>query len=393
MIPHVRALLVLVVVVMVVAVAGCGSGTVGPGDDGGGTPAVDAPPGSAVDARVGGPDGPTPTGDPATGPGDGSNLTCGGASFSTNATFYQDISNATLDPESDTIMNALDAIGWADPGSQQDLGIDFSFEINCADSGVARRAYVQNGDNQPDCDFAPVPLVPGGKTEGSGDYECSGGDCHLIVYQSGRLYELYQADVTGGMATGGDFTGTCLAIWDLAHDYWDPATNPSPNYSRGDACDGGNAADLPIAPMLITREELQAAIDGDGIIHHALRFTMKNSRIRSSGYVHPATHYGFGGTTGGEDTLPTGARLRLRGDYPLGDLPNDEARVVARTLQRYGMYLADGGNIYISATTDASDLVGRTAVGALRPHDFQMVDGGRRIARHDYDCNRTPITN
>jgi hypothetical protein len=57
------------------------------------------------------------------------------------------------------------------------------------------------------------------------------------------------------------------------------------------------------------------------------------------------------------------------------------------------MYLTDGGNIYISATTDAADVVGGSALGAIRPRDFEMVAGGQRIGRHDYDCDRTPITN
>ena len=339
-----------------------------------------------------GPDAAPPTGDPATGPGGGSNLTCGGSSFPSDALPYQDISAAPADPESAAIMAALDARSWGDPGDRPTLGIDFSFEINCAATGIVRRVYTQVGDNQPDCDLAAVPLPLGGKIEGADNYDCSGGDCHLIVYQGTRLYELYQAGITGGASIGGTFTGGCLAIWDLTRDYWS-AANHSPSYSRGDACDGGTAADLPIAPMLLTSEELTAAMAGDGIIHHALRFTIKNNRIRSTAYVHPATHYGFGGTTGGPDTLPTGARLRLRGDYNLAGLPNNAARVVARTLQHYGMYLVDGGNIYISATTDASALISGSAVGALQPRDFEMVGGGRRIARHDYSCDRTPITN
>jgi serine/threonine-protein kinase len=332
-----------------------------------------------------------PTGDPATGTGGGSNLTCGHSSFPSNATLYQDISTAAVDSQSATIMNALDARNWGDSGKRQTLGIDFSFEVNCAAPSVTRRTYTQTDDTQPDCDLAPVPVPSGGKTEGAGDYACDGGDCHLIVYQGTRLYELYQADITGGAATGGTFTGNCLAIWDLTRDYWSPA-NHSPDYSRGDACDGGTAADLPIAPMLITTDELNAALAGDGIIHHALRFTIDNNRISSSAYVHPATHYAFSGTTGGTDSLPTGARLRLRGDYKLDGL-NAAAQVVARTLQHYGMYLTDGGNIYISATTDAADVIGGSVLGAIRPKDFEMVGGGQRIGRNDYDCNRTPITN
>jgi hypothetical protein len=332
-----------------------------------------------------------PIGDPATGPGGGRNLTCGRSSFPPNATFYQDISAAEVDSESAKILSALESRNWGDSGDRQTLGIDFSFEVNCAITSVLRRAYTQDGDNQPDCDLAAVPLPIGGKIEGAGDYSCSGGDCHLIVYQSTRLYELYQAGITGGAAIGGVFTGGCLAIWDLTRDYWAPS-NHSPNYSRGDTCDGGTAADMPIAPMLLTAEELNAAMADDGIIHHALRFTIKNNRIRSTGYVHPATHYGFGGTTGGDDTMPTGARLRLRGDYNLASLPNNAARVVARTLQHYGMYLVDGGNVYISGTTDLSSVISGSALGAIRPRDFEMVGGGKRIGSHDYSCDRTPIT-
>lgn len=346
----------------------------------------------ACDGGETGGDAGVPMGDPATGPGGGRNLACGGASFAPEATLYQDISAAALDPESHMIMAALDARSWGDASDRTTLGIDFSFEINCAASDVVRRAYQQDGDNQPDCDLAAVPLPLGGKIEGAGDYDCSGGDCHLIVYQGTRLYELYQASVTGGVGTGGTFTGACLAIWDLTHDYWGPS-NHSPSYSRGDACDGGTAADLPIAPMLLTTEELDSALANDGIIHHALRFTIKNNRIRSTGYVHPATHYAFSGTSGGDDTLPMGARIRLRADYNLASLPDDAARVVARTLQHYGMYLVDGGNIYLSATTDVSDRIGGSAMAALKPRDFEMVNAGRRIGPHDYDCNRTPVTN
>jgi len=177
-----------------------------------------------------------PTGDPATGPGGGSNLICNHSSFPPNATLYQDVSAAPVDSQSKTIMAALDARNWGDPGERQTLGVDFSFEFNCAAPSVTRRMYTPTDDTQPDCDLAAVPVPSGGKTEGSDNYACDGGDCHMIVYQGTRLYELYQANIIGGAATGGTFQGTCLAIWDLTRDYWSPA-NHSPNYSRGDACD------------------------------------------------------------------------------------------------------------------------------------------------------------
>jgi hypothetical protein len=299
-----------------------------------------------------------------------------------SSVFYQDISKASVDSESKTLLDALEAKGWGDPGKRQALGIDFSFEINVADPSVPRRAFMQDPGALPDCDTAPVPLVPGGKTEGADNYSCSGGDCHLIVFQGTRLYELYQADVTSGMATGGEFTGSCLVVWDLTRDYWKPQAPP--NFSRGDGCNGADAGDMPIAPLLLTSEELAAKE-----VKHALRFTISNNRIRSGVYVHPATH--IGGPSGGSDTLPYGARLRLRADYDLSSLPSDAARAVAKALQTYGMFLADGGNIYVSATTSASDAIGGSALGALMPKDFEMIDGGTRIDWHGQNCTRTPI--
>jgi hypothetical protein len=127
-----------------------------------------------------------------------------------------------------------------------------------------------------------------------------------------------------------------------------------------------------------------------GAIKHALRFTIDNNRIASSVYVRPATH--LGGPTGGSNMLPYGARLRLRANYPLASLPNDHARTVAKALQTYGMYLADGGNIYISATSDASDLINNSILTSLTPGDFEMVDGGARIDADSQDCSHVPIT-
>jgi serine/threonine-protein kinase len=300
------------------------------------------------------------------------------------AVFYQDVSKAALDSESKTILDALQASGWGDPGKRQTLGVDFSFEINVADPSVPRRAFTEDPGALPDCDTAPVPLVPGGKTEGSDNYACSGGDCHLLVYQGTRLYELYQSDVTSGVATGGSFTGSCLVVWDLTKDYWKP--QPPPSFGRGDGCNGADAGDMPIAPLLLTLDDLNA-----GEVKHALRFTISNDRIRSSVYVHPATH--IGGPTGGADTLPYGSRLRLRADYDLGSLPNDAARAVAKALQTYGMFLADGGNIYVSATTEASNAIGGSDLGALQPSDFEMVAGGQRIDWHSQSCTRTPVAN
>jgi len=278
-----------------------------------------------------------------------------------------------------TGLQALQASGW---GSGP--GIDVSFNVLDADSSVARRAFQNNGDS-PDCDTSPVPLPAGGAIEGHSDYHCSDGeDCHLLVYQGSRLYELYQADVSTGSATGGTFSGGCLVVWDLTHDYWQPAAPP--NFSRGDHCNGADAADMPIAPLLLTADDIKS-----GEVAHALRFTIPNPHIRAGVYVHPATH--IGGPTGGSDQLPYGARLRLRKDFDLSSLPSEPARMVARALQRYGMFLADGGNLYISGTTDLPDVISTQSIRSIKATDFEMVDGGQRIDWSSYQCKRTVISN
>jgi hypothetical protein len=357
---------------------GAGKGGGGAGTNGGG---ATNPGGANASGGVNtGGSGAGSAGAPSGGAGPG-----GAQAFLANAPFYQDISKAKLDDESAKLIAALDAIGWGDAGKRTTLGIDFSFNINTAELGLAPRAFTKAaGFYSPDCDSAPVPLPIGGKGEGVDNYTCGGGDdCHLFVYQSTRLFELYQSNITGGLPLGGTFTAKCLVVWDLTKDYW--VAQAPPNYSRGDGCTGADAAGLPMAPLVLTKQDIAS-----GNVKHALRFTIDNNRIAETVYVHPATH--LGGPTGGSDMLPYGARLRLRGDYDLASLPNANARTVAKALQTYGMYLSDGGNIYVSATADAVDLINNSILTALKPRDFEMVDGGARIDAGSQDCKHVPIT-
>jgi serine/threonine-protein kinase len=307
----------------------------------------------------------------------------GSGPFPSTSTFYQDISQAMVDPESTTIMTSLLA-AWPGGSGTSGLGIDPSMVILNAAASVARRPF-DNGGDDPDCDAAPVPLPAGGHIEGStGDYSCDGGDCHLLVYQGARLYELYQADVSTGLATGGTFSGGCLVVWDLTHDYWQPATPPG--FSRGDHCNGADAADIPIAPLTLTAADLQSGQP----IRHAFRFTIPNAQIRAAVYVHPATH--IGGPTGGADKIPYGARLRLKSTVNISTL-SAAGQAVARALQTYGMFLTDGGNLFLTATEDVAPLISASALRGFRATDFEMVTGGPRYNWRDYQCTRTVITN
>jgi serine/threonine-protein kinase len=162
-----------------------------------------------------------------------------------------------------------------------------------------------------------------------------------------------------------------------------------PPSGRGEQCTSADAAGYPIAPLLFTADEVAA-----GRIDHAIRFILPNATIRAGEYVHPATH-GTRATTGPKEAPPYGVRLRLRANYPLETLPNEAARVVARAMQRYGMLLADGGRVALTAQGDRftrakwAGLLDALDLRALRPRDFEMIEAGERIPLTN-DCVRNP---
>lgn len=258
------------------------------------------------------------------------------------------------------------------------MQIDFSIEVLDATPTTPYLTFNPTSDFfTPDCDHVPMPVPPGGALEGETGYAClSDGDCHLIVadWQRMQLFEMWRADIRGSV-----FNGGCLAVWDMTRVY-----GPS---GRGEQCTSADAAGYPIAPLLFSADEVQA-----GEIAHAIRFILPNAEIRKGFYVHPATH--VGGPGGPASAPPYGARLRLRADYPISTLPKG-AQVVARAMQRYGMLLADGGQIALTARSDRftkakwSGLLGALDLSALKPSDFEMVAGGTRITVTN-DCVRNP---
>ncbi len=298
-----------------------------------------------------------------------------GPYFPLDAPWYTDISNAPVDPQSTAVISWLSSVGGWGGGAMQ---IDFTIEVLEASSMTPFRTFVPTDDfYEPDCDEAAVPVPAGGALEGETGYECeSDGDCHLLVVhpESRKLYEMWRANIVGA-----NFFGGCLAVWDMSITY--------PENGRGQDCTSADAAGYPIAPLLFSADEVAA-----GVIGHAIRFILPNGRIRDGIYVYPSTH-STGPTSGPPTAPPYGARLRLRANYPLASLPNEGARVVARALQKYGMLLADGGTIALTAQSDQftaakwNGLLGPHDLAALQVSDFVMVDGGERFL-YTGDCVR-----
>lgn len=294
--------------------------------------------------------------------------------FPADSPWYRDVSGAPVDAESATVIPWLDAQGFG----LGRLQIDFSLEVLEADASAPMRSFTATDDfYEPDCDQAQVPVPAGGALEGESGYACEGdGDCHLLVVHrpTQRLFEMWRANITGA-----GFRGGCLAVWDMTRSY--------PPNGRGEQCSSADASGFPIAPLLFSADEVAA-----GHVDHAIRFILPNARIRSRTYVYPASH-ATGAASGPASAPPYGARLRLRADYSLASLPTEGARVVARALQRYGMLLADGGNVALTARSDRfsrarwEGLLGPRDLAAIRPRDFEMVDGGTR-RRFTGDCVR-----
>ncbi len=295
--------------------------------------------------------------------------------FPAGAIWTKDISHAAVDPQSSTIIAWLaDAGGWGNNRMQ----VDFNFRVIQAGAATPHLPFRGPGPNYRDSDNpSTFPLPIGGGIEGEAGYQCSvsNTDCHLIVVDrsQGKLYEAYQANYAENLVSA-----HFVAVWDLNRVY--------PPSGRGDQCTSADAAGFPIAPLLFTADELAT-----GSINHAIRFTLPNPRIRAHVFVHPATH--AGAPRGPVDAPPMGAHLRLKASFDMSKL-TPAAQVVARAMQKYGMFLSDGGNITLTAQSDKDTTAkyadmdfGSHDLQDLKVTDFEVLELGTPI-RRDSDCVR-----
>ena len=322
-----------------------------------------------------------PMGDPAPTPGTPQS-TVPKRLFPDGSAWYRDISGAARDFESAKMIDTVAKNGGFGMG---EMRIGFEFELVTADGNAPMIALTPAATFfRPDCDEMPVPLPLGGALRGEASYQCTlHGECHLLVHHlpTNRLYEMWSADVTNGVLSAG-----CQAVWDLTRVY-------SP-IGRGSNCASADAAGMPIAALLFTADEVAA-----GEIPHALRFNLPVNRMRKGVYVAPATQSNSN-ASGNFYAPPMGARFRLRADYPVAAL-SPGGQVVARALQRYGMFLSDAGPKALTARSDRSTtakwtaapgggpLLGERDLAAIQITDFDVVDGGDRI-RFAGACLREP---
>lgn len=184
------------------------------------------------------------------------------------------------------------------------------------------------GESDPD----PYIIPDNAPIEGQGPNILNpSGDSHVIVINSATkmLYEIYDAYQRGHLNwEAGSGAKYDLTKTDFRPLYWTSA----------------DAAGLPIFPYLIRYEEIVK-----GEINHAIRFTLRNSKIRNS-FISPARH--SANSSYSIDLLPMGARLRLKSTFNKSGFSATN-QIILTAMQEYGLILADNGSdMYIGGSPD-----------------------------------------
>jgi IPT/TIG domain len=270
--------------------------------------------------------------------------------FSSVSLWNQDISAAAVDPNSTAIINDIGAT----IGLHPDFG---SGEYQGSNIGIP---YTVAGLQQPnipinftaygsESDPGPMPVAVTDPIEG---YPNPGsGDRHVLVLDNANcfLYELYSS-----YPQTSSWNAASAAVWDLLGNEQRPYTWTS-----------ADAAGLPIFPGLVRYDEVAA-----GVITHAIRFTLQNSR---AAFVAPASHWAA--TTSDPLAAPMGMRLRLKASFDVSGFSATN-QVILNAFKKYGVIMADNGSsMYISgAPDDRWDNSDLHNLGQVQASDFEVME-------------------
>jgi hypothetical protein len=274
--------------------------------------------------------------------------------FPDDNAWNQDISNASVDPNSSAIISFIGGSTGLHPdfgaGLWEGRPIGIPYAVVGSDQAKVPVNYVAYGDES---DPGPMPIPVPPPYEGP-DPTASTGDRHVLVMDRDAcvLYELYGAQ----RQTNGSWKAGSGAIWNL-----------KTNDLRPFGWTSADAAGLPIFPGLARYDEVAA-----GEITHALRFTVDTSR---KAYVLPATHCASSNTSA--NAPPMGMRVRLKASVDISGY-TPQAQVVLHALKKYGMILADNGSSwYISGTPDDRwDNDDLHNLSGIKGSDFEVVQMG-----------------
>ncbi len=265
--------------------------------------------------------------------------------FPLNNAWNTDVSAAPVDANSANYLAAMNA-------GTEPLALDFP----APGAGIP-----VNVVNEAPAQFAPITFTLYGAESDPGPYpipanpliQTENGDHHMIVVNTATC-DLYETWLTTVAANG------AVSAGDGAH------FSLLSNALRPDGWTSADAAGLPIYPGLVKYDEVAA-----GVMNHALRFSMSSTAKK---HIYPATH-DAGSSTAAAFAPPMGLRVRLKASYDLSGLTG-QSLVIAQTLQKYGMILADnGGDFGISGEEDTRwDSNALNAFRAIPASALEVVD-------------------
>ena len=247
--------------------------------------------------------------------------------FPSDNAWNQDISSASVDPNSDALINFIGASTPMHPDfgaglyGGSTIGVPYVVMSGSPFVNIHFTAYGSESDP------GPMPVPHNAPIEG---YPHPGNrDRHVLVLDRDNcwLYELYHSYPQ----KDGSWEADSAAVWDLLNDEQRPYTWTS-----------ADAAGLPVFPGLARYDEVAS-----GQIQHALRFTLQYSR---QAFTPPASHWAP--TSTNALAAPMGMRLRLKASYDISSFP-PQAKVILAALKQYGMIMADNGSsMYVSGDPD-----------------------------------------
>ncbi len=290
--------------------------------------------------------------------GNGANLN-GAIPFPADNAWNQDISTLPVDANS---ANLIASIGLG-TGLHPDFGsglyqgaiIGIPYRVVGSSQTKVPVVYQAYGDES---DPGPFPIPADAPIEGyKPDGSSFGGDRHVLIIDrdANRLVELDNSFPQNG---GTSWWADCGALFFLDSNTVRPGGQPG--WTSADA------AGLPIFPGLVRYEEAAS-----GVIRHALRFTVQNSR---RAYVPPATHWASSDTS--VNRPPMGMRVRLKAAFVIPNSYSAESKAILQAMKTHGMFVADNGsNWYVSGAPDPrwdnSKL--NSELGAVKGSDFEVV--------------------
>jgi hypothetical protein len=308
------------------------------------------------------------------------------ALFPADNPWNQRITTAPVAANSAAVMNNITTV-YGNGRLHPDFGQDYNdtsdlygipYNVVHGNS-TAKTTFVIDGyPGESDVLPAPVPsgvVIEGDFQNGPNVGVDNRGDSHLLIYDvdNNVAYEFYRAS-RPTENTDGKWHADQETVWDMKAN-----TFRTLGYTSADA------AGLSLLVGLVRPDEgLPTSEGGQGVINHAIRFTLQNAVILNQ-FLYPASHVANAGNTNTAIQPPMGARFRLKASVDISQM-NPEARVIAQAMKDYGLIVADNGSNFFFSGASYSVNASNQQVLTWNDNDIQdSVHGLKSLHYSDFE--------